>query len=167
VTWPVVWPLQCRCRGAESNPTCSHQYSRRPVVGSCCTTMIPHATIGRSRGMRHPHAGACREPNVNSAFYGTAATTNGLVLATESQLASIASLAAALRRFHGGHRRPSQLESWDTTTKPSGRRRIHSARSSGVHWAARSIRRDGVRTDNQRADSRRGPHPSPASHGEL
>ena len=51
--------------------------------------------------MRTPHAGPCREPNANSAFYGIAAATNGLVLATELQLGSIASLAAALSRFHG------------------------------------------------------------------
>ena len=39
--------------------------------------------------MRTPHAGACRTPMANSHFYGIAAATNGLVPATEAQLASI------------------------------------------------------------------------------
>src|SRR5215208_5067631 len=39
---------------------------------------------------RTPHAGACRTPKANSHYYGIAAATNGVVLATEAQLASIA-----------------------------------------------------------------------------
>ncbi len=50
--------------------------------------------------MRTPHAGPCLTPNANSAYYGIAATTNALVVATEPQLASIASLCAALMRHH-------------------------------------------------------------------
>jgi N-acetyl-anhydromuramyl-L-alanine amidase AmpD len=50
--------------------------------------------------MRTPHAGPCLTPNANSAFYGIAAATNGLVLATEAQLSSIAALCAALWRCH-------------------------------------------------------------------
>jgi N-acetyl-anhydromuramyl-L-alanine amidase AmpD len=51
-------------------------------------------------GMRTPHAGACRTPMANSHFYGIAATTNGLVPATDVQLAAIAQLAAALFTHH-------------------------------------------------------------------
>ncbi len=51
--------------------------------------------------LRTPHAGPCRTPMANSAYYGIAATTNGLVLATEAQLTSITTLCAALHRFHG------------------------------------------------------------------
>ncbi len=46
---------------------------------------------------RTPHAGACRTPNANSAFYGIAAATNGLVPATAAQLDSIVALCAALQ----------------------------------------------------------------------
>jgi N-acetyl-anhydromuramyl-L-alanine amidase AmpD len=45
---------------------------------------------------RTPHAGACRTPNANSAFYGIAAATNGLVPATPAQIESIVRLCAAL-----------------------------------------------------------------------
>jgi len=51
--------------------------------------------------MRTPHAGPCRTPMANSAYYGIAATTNGLVLATDAQLTSIATLCAAIHRYHG------------------------------------------------------------------
>ena len=50
--------------------------------------------------LRTPHAGPCLTPNANSAYYGIAAATNGVVLATEPQLASIAALCAALLRHH-------------------------------------------------------------------
>jgi N-acetyl-anhydromuramyl-L-alanine amidase AmpD len=49
---------------------------------------------------RTPHAGACRTPKANSAYYGIAAATNGLTLATEAQLDAIAQLCIALARFH-------------------------------------------------------------------
>ena len=51
-------------------------------------------------GMRTPHAGACLTPMANSAFYGIAAATNGSVLVTEKQEASITRLCAALIRHH-------------------------------------------------------------------
>ena len=50
---------------------------------------------------RTPHAGACKTPRANSRFYGVAAATNGQVLATEEQLASIARVCVAVSRFHG------------------------------------------------------------------
>src|SRR5690349_935063 len=37
---------------------------------------------------RTPHAGPCLTSCANSAYYGIAAATNGLVLATEAQLSS-------------------------------------------------------------------------------
>jgi N-acetyl-anhydromuramyl-L-alanine amidase AmpD len=51
-------------------------------------------------GMRTPHAGPCRTPNANSAYYGIAATTNGLVLATDRQIEAIARTCAAIMRHH-------------------------------------------------------------------
>ena len=50
--------------------------------------------------MRTPHAGPCLTPTANSAYYGIAAATNGQVLATEEQLASIARIVAAVHGFH-------------------------------------------------------------------
>jgi N-acetyl-anhydromuramyl-L-alanine amidase AmpD len=50
--------------------------------------------------MRTPHAGACRTPMANSAYYGVAAATNGLVLATDAQLASIVRICAAVFCHH-------------------------------------------------------------------
>lgn len=52
-------------------------------------------------GMRTPHAGPCKTPSANSAYYGIAAATNGLVPATMQQLASIAAICVALMRHHG------------------------------------------------------------------
>lgn len=51
--------------------------------------------------LRTPHAGACRVPMANSAFYGMAAATNGLVPATAAQVASIVEITAAVFRHHG------------------------------------------------------------------
>ena len=48
---------------------------------------------------RTPHAGPCRTPKANSVFYGIAAATNGLVLATQAQLESIACVCTAIFRF--------------------------------------------------------------------
>lgn len=52
-------------------------------------------------GKRTPHAGACTTPLANSVFYGVAAATNGLVPATQEQLASIAQICTAVIRHHG------------------------------------------------------------------
>ena len=51
--------------------------------------------------MRTPHAGPCRTPRANSVYYGVAAATNGLVPATEAQLASITRICAVVIRHHG------------------------------------------------------------------
>jgi N-acetyl-anhydromuramyl-L-alanine amidase AmpD len=51
-------------------------------------------------GMRTPHAGPCLTANANSAYYGIAAATNGLVLATAPQLASITDICVAIMRHH-------------------------------------------------------------------
>jgi N-acetyl-anhydromuramyl-L-alanine amidase AmpD len=51
--------------------------------------------------MRTPHAGPCITPNANSAYYGVAAATNGRVLATDAQLASVTAICIALMRHHG------------------------------------------------------------------
>jgi hypothetical protein len=49
---------------------------------------------------RTPHAGPCRTRLANSIYYGIAAATNGLVPATEPQLASIVRLCVALHAHH-------------------------------------------------------------------
>jgi N-acetyl-anhydromuramyl-L-alanine amidase AmpD len=49
---------------------------------------------------RTPHAGPCRTPNANSAFYGVAAATNGLVPVTDAQLAAITAICAAVLTHH-------------------------------------------------------------------
>jgi len=51
-------------------------------------------------GMRTPHAGPCLTPKANSAYSGIAAATNGLMLATAPQLASITVICVALMRHH-------------------------------------------------------------------
>jgi hypothetical protein len=50
---------------------------------------------------RTPHAGPCLTPCANSAFFGIAAATNGLVPATDAQLDSIARICDAVCRLHG------------------------------------------------------------------
>jgi N-acetyl-anhydromuramyl-L-alanine amidase AmpD len=52
-------------------------------------------------GKRTPHAGACITPLANSVFYGIAAATNGLIPATQPQLARIVAICAAVFRHHG------------------------------------------------------------------
>jgi N-acetyl-anhydromuramyl-L-alanine amidase AmpD len=51
--------------------------------------------------MRTPHAGACNTPMANSAYYGIAAATNGLVPATEAQIASIVNICQRVFLHHG------------------------------------------------------------------
>ena len=51
--------------------------------------------------MRTPHAGACLTPNANSAFYGISAATNGVVPATEVQVAAMVEVCVAVFRLHG------------------------------------------------------------------
>lgn len=51
-------------------------------------------------GKRTPHAGPCLTAKANSVYYGIAAATNGQVLATEPQLASITRVCAAVLRHH-------------------------------------------------------------------
>ena len=49
---------------------------------------------------RTPHAGPCLTPNANSAFYGVAAATNGLVPVTKPQLAVITAICVAVMQYH-------------------------------------------------------------------
>ena len=49
---------------------------------------------------RTPHAGPCLMPRANSAYYGIAAATNGLVPATRAQVDTIIDVCAALFRYH-------------------------------------------------------------------
>ena len=50
--------------------------------------------------LRTPHAGPCKTPTANSVYYGIAAATNGLIPATEAQLASIVAMCVAIMRHH-------------------------------------------------------------------
>ena len=103
-------------------------------------------------GLRTPHAGPCLIPRANSCFYGIAAATNGLELATAEQLASIAGLCAALFRFHG----------WPATTIGEVRARIVGHDEQAVWTAAYTSRRElwgrtGRKVDptGQRGDGRK------------
>ena len=48
-----------------------------------------------------PHAAACLRPNANSAFYGISVATNGVVPATEVQVAAMVEVCVAVFRLHG------------------------------------------------------------------
>jgi N-acetyl-anhydromuramyl-L-alanine amidase AmpD len=50
---------------------------------------------------RTPHAGPCLMPRANSAYYGIAAATNGVVPATRAQVDTIIDVCVALFRYHG------------------------------------------------------------------
>jgi hypothetical protein len=82
--WAVEWFL---------DPRCTNGYTWLVLDDGRVVELADPA-------MRTPHAGPCLRPSANSAFYGIAAATNGLVLATEPQLSAIVSLCAALWRFH-------------------------------------------------------------------
>jgi N-acetylmuramoyl-L-alanine amidase len=49
---------------------------------------------------RTPHAGPCLTPSANSAYYGVAAATNGLVPVTKPQLAVITAICVAVLEYH-------------------------------------------------------------------
>ena len=83
--WAVAW---------FSNPRCTNGYSWLVLDDGRVVELADPA-------MRTPHAGACLTPMANSRFYGISAATNGLVPATEAQMASIVELCAALCRAHG------------------------------------------------------------------
>ena len=51
-------------------------------------------------GMRTQHAGPCITPQANSVYYGIAAATDGLVPATDAQLASIVDVCREVFRQH-------------------------------------------------------------------
>ena len=91
--WAVEW---------FSDPRCTNGYTWLVLDDGRVVELADPA-------FRTPHAGACRTPKANSVFYGIAAATNGLTLATELQLTSIARLCNALSRFHG----------WSPETFPS------------------------------------------------
>lgn len=92
--WAVEW---------FSDPRCTNGYTWLVLDDGRVVELADPA-------YRTPHAGACKTPKANSVFYGIAAATNGLVLATEAQLDSIASVCANIARFEGwsaeslGHR---------------------------------------------------------------
>jgi N-acetyl-anhydromuramyl-L-alanine amidase AmpD len=51
--------------------------------------------------LRTPHAGICRTPNANSAFYGLAAATNGRVPVTRKQFDAMVRVCARVFTAHG------------------------------------------------------------------
>lgn len=82
--WAVAW---------FSDPRCTNGYTWLVLDDGRVVELADPA-------MRTPHAGPCITPLANSRFYGVAAATNGLVPATEAQLASIVRICAALFRHH-------------------------------------------------------------------
>jgi N-acetyl-anhydromuramyl-L-alanine amidase AmpD len=81
--WAVEW---------FSDPRCTNGYTWLVLDDGRIVELADPA-------YRTPHAGACRTPMANSVFYGIAAATNGLTLATASQLEAVAMLSAAVARF--------------------------------------------------------------------
>ncbi len=87
---------------------------------------------------RTPHAGACRTPNANSAFYGIAAATNGHTPATPAQVAAIVALCVALQLpAIVGH---DEQAIWT----PANTRRTELWGRSGRKVDPTGVRRDGV-----------------------
>jgi N-acetyl-anhydromuramyl-L-alanine amidase AmpD len=50
--------------------------------------------------LRTPHAGPCVTRSANSAYYGVAAATNGLVPVTDAQFAAITGICVAVMTYH-------------------------------------------------------------------
>jgi hypothetical protein len=88
--------------------------------------------------MRTPHAGSCLTPNANSVFYGVSAATNGVVPATEAQVAAIVEICAAILRNHG----------WDTEEDGSARIVGHDAQAV---WTPAYTRAAGISDERGRA----------------
>jgi N-acetyl-anhydromuramyl-L-alanine amidase AmpD len=82
--WALAW---------FSDPRCTNGYTWLVLDDGSVIELADPA-------LRTPHAGPCLTPNANSAFYGVAATTNGLVPATPAQLEAMIAVCAALFRFH-------------------------------------------------------------------
>lgn len=80
---------------------------------------------------RTPHAGPCLTPMANSVYYGIAAATNGLVLATDPQLHAMARLCAALCRHHR----------WDPSSLRGDRPRLVGHDEQAIWTAAYTPRR--------------------------
>ena len=83
--WAVEW---------FSDPRCTNGYTWLVLDDGRVVQLADPA-------YRTPHAGACKTPNANSHYYGLAAATNGLVPATDRQLASIDRVCVAVCRYHG------------------------------------------------------------------
>lgn len=83
--WAVEW---------FSDPRCTNGYTWLVLDDGRVVQLADPAA-------RTPHAGACKTPNANSHYYGLAAATNGLVPATDAQLASLDRVCVAVCRYHG------------------------------------------------------------------
>jgi hypothetical protein len=83
--WAVEW---------FSDPRCTNGYTWLVLDDGRVVELADPA-------YRTPHAGPCRTPRANSVFYGIAAATDGLTLATGAQLESISNLCAAVFRSEG------------------------------------------------------------------
>ena len=82
--WAVEW---------FSDPRCTNGYTWLVLDDGRLIELADPA-------MRTPHAGPCLTPRANSAYYGIAAATNGLVRATAAQVAAIVEGVRALVAFH-------------------------------------------------------------------
>ena len=111
--WAVEW---------FSDPRCTNGYTWLVLDDGRVVELADPA-------MRTPHAGACRTPLANSRFYGIAAATNGLVLATQPQLDTIVRICTAVCSHHG----------WSA---PSLDRRITGHDREAVWTAAYTSRRE-------------------------
>jgi hypothetical protein len=111
--WAVEW---------FHDPRCTNGYTWLVLDDGCVVELADPS-------MRTPHAGACLTPMANSAYYSVAAATNGLVLATDPQIASIVRICAAVMRHHR----------WDVTSLDS---RIVGHDAQAVWTAANTPRRE-------------------------
>ena len=83
--WAVAW---------FSDPRCANGYTWLVLDDGRVVELADPA-------FRTPHAGPCRTANANSAFYGVSAATNGVVPATEAQVAAIVAACVGVFRYHG------------------------------------------------------------------
>ena len=121
--WAVEW---------FSDPRCTNGYTWLVLDDGRVVELADPA-------FRTPHAGPCRTPKANSVFYGIAAATDGLTLATEAQIESIAAFCLAVARYEkwSGNSISQRIVGhdgeaiWTPDYTPNG--------SSGGSWVAKSI----------------------------
>jgi N-acetyl-anhydromuramyl-L-alanine amidase AmpD len=114
--WAVEW---------FSDPRCTNGYTWLVLDDGRVVELADPA-------MRTPHAGPCRTALANSVYYGVAAATNGLVPATEAQVASIARICSAVTANHR----------WAVDSELDLRRRIVGHDEQAIWTSAYTTRRE-------------------------